>query len=153
MAMLENALEGNVAMLAAAGAATLVLPVILPHLAPPLRSALKSGLTLFLESEAEAEGGVMGRLAESTVKAVLDTVSGTGPREHRQVVAQEAVQRFEAKARSRSKRYAWNDEDAAARYRRHVAHFRRALAKAQEGASARRREMLDHAAQVLAEDW
>lgn len=153
MAMLDDALEGNVAMLAAAGAATLVLPVILPVLAPPLRSALKSGLTLFLESEAEVEGGVMGALAEGAVKAVLDTVAGTGPREHRQVAAQEAVQRFEATARARSKRYAWNENDAALRYRRHVAHFHRALARAQEGGSARRRQMLVHAAQVLADDW
>lgn len=151
--MLEKALEGNVAALAAAGAATLVLPVLLPQLGPPLRAVLKSGLTLFLESEAEAEGGVMGRIAESTVTALLDTISGSGTREHRQVLAQETVQRFEATARARSRRHAWNDADAAARYRRHVAHFRRALAKAQKDAPALRREMLDHATQVLAEDW
>ncbi|MDA8247557.1 MAG: hypothetical protein M0Z28_00105 [Rhodospirillales bacterium] len=151
--MLENALEGNVALLAAAGAATLVLPAVLPHLAPPLRAAVKSGLSLFIEAEAEAEGGIMGRLAETTVQAVLDNVGGSGSREHRQAAAQDAVRRFEATARARAQRYGWNEADSAARYRSHVAHFRRALAKARHQAPARQRELLTHAGEVLSEDW
>jgi hypothetical protein len=153
MAAWEELLEGNVALLAAAGAVTLVLPAVLPHLAPPLRGAVKSGLTLFLESEAEAEGGIMGKLAESTVEAVLDTLSGSGSRERRQEAAQQKVRQFEATARQRSCRHAWNDADAAARYRRHVAHFRRALAQAQAEEPAQRRTMLNHAADALSEDW
>ncbi len=153
MAMFESALEGNIAVLAAAGAATLVLPVILPQLARPLRTALRSGLALFLEAEAEAEGGAMSKLAETAVKILLETISGSGTREHRQQLARETVQRFEGAARTRSRRYAWNDDDAASRYHRHVAHFRRALARAQERASPRRRAILDQAAQVLVEDW
>ena len=153
MAAWENLLEGNVAVLAAAGAATLLLPIVLPSLATPLRAALTSGLTLFLESEAEAEGGIMGKLAESTVEVLLGSLSGPGNRERRQQAAQLHVRQFEATARQRAQRYAWNDADAAARYRRHVAHFRHALARAQAAEPAARRHMLDHAAQALSEDW
>ncbi len=153
MAMLENALEGNVAALAAAGAATLVLPVIFPRLVSPLRGLLKSGVILFLESEAEAEGGIIGRLAETTVQALLETVTAHTSRDTRQQEGEATVQQFEATARARAQRYGWNDADAAARYRRHVAHFRRAVAKAQADASPRRRELLGHVADVLNEDW
>jgi hypothetical protein len=153
MAMLEDALEGNVVMLAAAGATTLVLPIVLPQLAPPLRGAIKFAITLFLESEAEAEGGLMGKLAESTVKALLDTLAVPGSGEQRRRAAHATIRRFEATARARSKRYAASEADAARRYRRHVAHLRRALAQAQQGETARRRELLNDAAGVLSEDW
>ena len=151
--MLENALEGNVIALAATGAAALVLPVLFPRLASPLRAVVKSGATLFLEAETEAEGGLIGRVADAAVKALLDSVAAPGGREQRQLGAQAAVRRFEATARARAQRFGWNEEDAAARYRRHVAHFRRALATAQESQPARRREMLNNVAGTLSEDW
>ena len=61
MALVEDILKGNL-FVAAVGATAFVLPKVLPDLSPPLRSAIKGGVSLFLESEAEAEGGIIDRL-------------------------------------------------------------------------------------------
>jgi len=59
VALLEDLLKGNIVTAVAMGATALVLPKVMPDLSPPLRSAVKGIVSIFLESESEAEGGII----------------------------------------------------------------------------------------------
>lgn len=135
MALVEDVLTGNVAKVVAVGATAVVLPRVFPSLAPPLRAALKSGLQLFVESESDAEGGIIDKLAADTLKGVLASLSAPGTDEERHQAARAAIQRFQHRAHHRAARYGRDGQDRQARYRRHVAHLKRALADAQRGRS------------------
>ena len=127
MALLEDMFEGNLVTAAAVGATALLLPRVLPTLSPPLRSAVKSGISLFLESESEAEGGIIERLADTALKNVLNNLSGAGSAEEREKRAQAAVEDFKRRAHARAQRYGRDEGDRSARYGRHIAALRRAL--------------------------
>ena len=130
MALVEDILKGNLLAVAAVGATAIVLPKMFPNLSPPLRSAIKSGVSLFLESEAEAEGGIIGRLADEAMESVLASLSGPGSADERHQAAQAAVEDFKRTAHARARRYGRDDRGRAARYKRHIAALRRKLERA-----------------------
>lgn len=135
MALLEDTLTGNVAKVVAIGAVAVVLPKAFPALPAPLRTVLKSGLKLFAESEADAEGGIIDKLADAALKNVLASLSGPGTDEERHRAAQATIRHFQDTAHHRAGRYGRNEVDTRARYRRHMAGLRRALAGAERGRS------------------
>jgi hypothetical protein len=141
MAFAEDILGGNLVAVAVLGATAIVLPKVLPSLPLPVRSVIKSGVTLFLESEAEAEGGIIDSLAENALKAVLQTMSSSGPADDRRAAATAAVEHFKHTAHTRARRYGHDQHDRSARYARHVAALRRKLERAQS-----HRQGGDHAA-------
>jgi hypothetical protein len=137
----------------AVGAAALVLPRLFPSLAPPLRAVTKAGLTLFLEAETEMEGGLIDGLVSQTVDALLGTLDAPATPAQRKQAAHRTMRRFEAAARGRSKRWGRDHDDRVRRYQRHLAHLRRALAKAQQARPPADRQLLGDAVSVIAEDW
>jgi len=153
MALLEDALKGDIVTLAVAGAAAVALPVLFPQLAPPLRSALKLGVTLFLESEGEAEASLIETLVRHTMNGLLAVATGPGSVEERQQAAAKRVAKFEARARSRAQRFGRDEADQVARYRRQVASLKRAVAAAKERHPNHAHPVLDHVAQMVTEDW
>jgi len=139
VALLEDMLKGNLLTAAAVGATALVLPKVLPDLSPQLRSVVKGVFSLFLESESEAEGGIIDRLADNALKNVLSGLSSPGSPEDRQKAADAAVENFKRTAHARARRYGRDDADRSARYHRHVASLHRALSREKSrhaGASA-----------------
>lgn len=153
MPALEDALKGNLVMLAVAGAATLVLPRLFPNLAPPMRSAVKAGLDLFLEAESEAEGGIVDRLVAATVQNLVKTLSAETTEQGRRHAAERAMAQFEHVARRRARRHGWNEADQRARYRRHVRHLHRALQVAQARVAPEQAAVLAQAGDRITEDW
>lgn len=133
MALVEDMLTGNVAKVVAIGAVAAVLPRAIPVLPAPLRTVLKSGLKLFVESEADAEGGIIDKLADTAMKDVLASLSGPGTDEERHQAARAAVQRFQDTARHRAGRYGRDEADTWTRYHRHMTGLKRALANAEQG--------------------
>lgn len=134
MGLLEDVLKGKVLVTVAIGATALLLPKLLPELSSPVRSAAKSGLLLFLEAASEAEGGIIDRLAEQAIELVFASLSGPGSEDDRMSRARHAVKRFKRVAHSRSARYAQNENDRSARYRRHIARFRHGIEQARSRA-------------------
>jgi hypothetical protein len=61
--------------------------------------------------------------------------------------------RFERRARARAAHWGGDDAGRARRYRRHVAHFKRALAEAEREQPPERRAVLAEAGSDLSEDW
>ncbi|MBV8912782.1 MAG: hypothetical protein JOZ05_07060 [Acetobacteraceae bacterium] len=149
MALLEDMLKGNLLVAAAIGATALVLPKVLPDLSPSLRSAVRSGLSLLLESEAEAEGGIINRLAETALENVLKGLCGPGPAEDRHEAAQAAITDFKRTARSRARRYGRNQHDQSARYQRHVAALQGALKHARRRHGGAHAKVLDNLSTTL----
>jgi hypothetical protein len=150
---LEDVLEGNVLLLVAAGAAVLVLPKVFPELPEPVKATIKGGLSLFLEAEAEVDGGIADKLVQGTLSQLLQSLSGPGTNEEKRNAAQRTIKRFQETARGRSRRHGWNDADRAARYRRHVAKLKRAIAEAKRQHPKAHTEILDDAARSMSEDW
>jgi hypothetical protein len=151
VALVEDVLKGNLVVALAIGATALVLPRILPDLSPQLRSAVKAGLSLFLESESEAEGGLINRLADTALKDVLGSLSGPGPDADSQERARHAVERFKRTARTRARRYARNENDRSARYHRHIAALDKRLAHARTRHAGATATALRDRAEMLAE--
>lgn len=127
MALVEDMLKGNVVAALAVGSAALVLPKVLPDLSPRWRGIVKAGLSLFLESESDAEGGIIDRLADTALQNVLKGLSGPGSAEDRQQAAQGTVEAFKRMAQGRAQRYGRDEGDRSRRYGRHVAALRRAV--------------------------
>lgn len=127
MALVEDMLTSNVAKVVAVGTAAVVLPRVAPALPAPLRGIIKSGLKLLIESESDAEGGAIAKLANLTMQQVLASLSGPGTEEERQQGAEAAVQHFQDTARRRAARYGRNAGDRDTRYRRHMDGLRHAL--------------------------
>ena len=130
MAFFEDILKGNLFTVAAVGATAVVLPKVLPNLSPPVRSAIKNGVSLFLESESEAEGGIIVRLANGALESVLASLSGPGSADERHQAAHAAVADFKRTAHARARRYGHDEKGRRARYKRHVAALHRALERA-----------------------
>ncbi len=124
---LADLVKGNLAVAAVLGTTAMILPRVLPHLSPRLRAAVKAGVSLFLESQAEAEGGIIERLAETALRNVLGSL-GTGSGLEQQRAADEAVETFKRTARRRARRTAEDGPAHRAHYQRHIAALRRALA-------------------------
>lgn len=131
MALAEDLLTSNVAKAVAVGAVAMALPRVAPALPAPLRDVVKSALKLFIESESDAEGGAIGKMADAALRQALAALSGPGTEEDRQQGAQAAVQRFQDTARRRAARYGRDAGDRDARYRRHMNGLRHALRMAQ----------------------
>lgn len=127
MALVEDMLKGNVVAALAMGATALVLPKVLPDLSPRWRGIVKSGLSLFLESESDAEGGIIDRLADTALQNALKGLSGPGSAEDRQQAVHGAIEAFERKAHGRAQRYGRDEADTSRRYHRHVAALRQAV--------------------------
>jgi len=153
MAFLEDALKGNVVVIAVAGAAALALPALLPNLAPPLRSMLKLGAGLFFETEAEMEADFIETLVQNTMQGVLAALGGPGTETDRRRAARAQVEHFEARTRARASRFGWNEQDREARYRRHVAKLKQAVADARRERPKSARPLLDHVSGTISEDW
>lgn len=153
MALLEDTLSGKVMAAVAVSAAALALPRLFPRLAPPLRSAIRTGASLFLEAEFEAEGGLIDKLVSETLEALFDDAAKAQSPEERKRFAQHAVRRFERRARARAQHWGGdNKAERSRRYRRHVAHLRRAVAEA-ENRSREERELLDDVVDGVPEAW
>jgi hypothetical protein len=131
MALIEDFVKGSLLPAAAVGAVALVLPRLFPSLPPGLRSAMKGGISLFLESESEAEGGIINRLASTALKNALDALSAPGAPEDRKQAARAVVENFKQAAHTRARRYGRNRDDCSARYGRHIAALRHAIKKKQ----------------------
>jgi len=84
MALVENMPKGNVVAALAVCTTALMLPKVLPDLSPQWHRIVKSGLSLFLESESDAEGGIIDRLADTALQNALKGLSGPGSAEDRQ---------------------------------------------------------------------
>jgi hypothetical protein len=151
MALVGDILKGNLLTIAAVGATAVVLPKVLPGLSPPLRSAIKGGVSLFLESEAEAEGGIIGRLAQDALEAVLASLSGPGSAEERHQAAQAAVEDFKRTARTRARRYGRDEDGRLVRYERHVAALRHGLERARSRHTGAKAAALSHLLVSLAD--
>ncbi len=153
MALLEDTLSGKVVAAVAVSAAALALPRLFPQLAPPLRSAIRTGASLFLEAEFEAEGGLIDKLVSETLEALLDDAAKARTPEERKQSAHRAVRRFERRARARAQHWGGdNHVERSRRYRRHVAHLRRAVAEA-ENRSREERELLGEVVEGVPEAW
>ena len=150
---IEDVLEGNVLLLVAAGAAMLVLPKVFPELPEPVRATIKGGLSLFLEAESEVDGGIADKLVGATMRQLLQSLSGPGTTQEKRSAAQRTIKRFEETARGRSRRHGWNEADRAARYRRHIAKLKRAIAEVKRQHPRSQTELLDDAARSMSEDW
>lgn len=96
-----------------------------------MRSVIKGGVTLFLESESEAEGGIIDRLAENALRNALQSLSGPGSDKDRRKAAQGAIETYKRTAHARARRYGRTDHDRSARYTRHVTALRDKLEQAQ----------------------
>lgn len=155
MNLFEDALRGSALTIAVASAAVAIpvlLPAVAPALGPPLRNALKLGISLFLESSSEAEGELVQKLVQTALEGVLAALSGPGSDGHKRKAATAQIRHFEARARRRAERFAWDDQDAEARYRRQVASLKRALSAAKEQRPAIE-PALDHVSEAINEDW
>jgi hypothetical protein len=153
MSLLEDTLKGNIVILAVTGAAALALPILVPSLAPSLRSALKLGVALFLESQAEAEASIIESLVRQTVQGLLAIATGPGSEQERKQAAQVPVAKFEARARARARRFGKDEADQANRYRRQVASLKRAISTARKRHPKQPHPVLDHASEIITEDW
>jgi hypothetical protein len=152
MALLDDAFPPNVVTFVALGAAALILPRFVPALAAPMRGVLKTGVSLFLESEFEAEGGLIDGLVGETIDALLgDAATVKEPAERRRK-ARQALHRFEHRARARAKHWGRDDAGRARRYKRHVAHLKRALAEAERNRPPEQRAVLAEAGADISED-
>src|SRR4051794_30599002 len=143
MALVDDVLKGNLLIATAIGATALVLPKIMPDLSPPLRSIVKGGLSLLLESESEAEGGIIERLAETALKNVLDHLSGPGSPTERRDAARAAIADYKRTARVRARRYARDDYDRSVRRGRHIEALRRKLHRERSRATDTQAQDLD----------
>ncbi|MFL5253165.1 MAG: hypothetical protein ACJ8AI_09785 [Rhodopila sp.] len=143
MALVDDVLKGNLLIAAAIGATALVLPKIMPDLSPPLRAAIKGGLSLLLESESEAEGGIIERLADTALKNVLAHLSGPGSPTERRDAARTAIADYKRTARVRARRYARDDEDRSARRNRHIDALRHKLHRARTRATGTQAQDLE----------
>lgn len=130
MSLVEDMVKGNLVAAAAIGATALVLPKVLPALSPQMRSVVKGGLSLFLESESEAEGGIIDRLADNALKNVLASLSGPGSADEKREAARAAVEHYKRRSHTRARRYQRSESDRAARYDRHIAALRGGLKRA-----------------------
>ncbi len=149
MALIEDIVKGKLIGVAAVGATAMVLPSVFPYLAPSLRSAIKGGLSLFLESESEAEDGIIQRLADNALKSVLASLSESGSDADRREAASEAVQRFKVKAQARARRYGRDHHDRHQRKERHIATLRRKLEAARTRRTGRDATALDDLSAML----
>jgi len=146
MALIEDMLTGSIGKVVAVGATAAVLPRVFPQLAPPLRMALKSGLKLFIESESDAEGGIIDKLVGDTMQSVLASLAAPGSDGEQDKSAEAAVKHFQDRAHRRARRYARDDPDRHARYHRHISRLKAALAKAQQGRSPEDQRVLQQLA-------
>ena len=127
MALVEDILKGNLVVAAVMGATALVLPKVLPDLSPRWRKVVRTGVSLFVESESDAEGGIINRLADTALQNALKSLSGPGSADDQEQAVQGAVDDFKRQAHRRAHRYGHNEGDTSYRYRRHVAALRHAV--------------------------
>lgn len=127
MALVEDILKGNLVVAAVMGATALVLPKVLPDLSPRWRNVIKTGVSLFAESESDAEGGIINRLADTALQNALKSLSGPGSADDQAQAAQGAVDHFKRQSHRRAHRYGRDEGDTSHRYRRHVAALRHAV--------------------------
>jgi hypothetical protein len=154
MALLEDTISGKVLVSVAVSAVALAIPRLFPRLAPPLRSAIKTGTSLLLEAEFEAEGGLIDKLVSETLEGLLGDAAKARTPEERQRSARRAMRRFERRARARAQHWGGDDEMARSRrYRRHVAHLRRAVAELAPNRPPAERELLDDVVEGVPEAW
>ncbi len=153
MDWLKDGLSGNVVAVAVAGATGLMLPMLVPSLGPPLRAALKLGTSLFLESESELSEKMIQELVQDTLQGILGALAQPGTAaEHRERVAVH-IDDFQAKARRRASRFGWDEQDRAARYRQQVASLKGAISHAKRTHTKAARPVLEHASEMISEDW
>jgi hypothetical protein len=148
VAALEDLFKGHVLTIVLAGTATVLLPKLLPG---PVGAVVKSGLQLFLEAQDEAEGEIIESLVGTAVDELAKTFSGPGTEAEKQRGAKRAISRFERTARSRARRGSTDEAERAKRYRRHIGHLRRAIAKIER--SHPHSAMMEAAAGTISEDW
>lgn len=130
MAVVEDVLKGNLVVAVAVGGAALLWPRLAPHLSPSARGMVRSGLKLFVESESEAEGGIIGRFADTALEQVLDRLNGPGAPKERRDAANAVITDFKRRARARARQYGADEADRHDRYDRHLAALEQRLGRA-----------------------
>ena len=152
MALLEESLGGNLLTAAMLVTGAFLLNRLAPELPPDLRSIGLSGLKLFAEAEFEAQDGIITKLAENAVEALLQTMPlGRSPAGMEK--ASRIVRNFDQNARERSRRGSWHEADKKARYRHHVRRLKMAVADAERGMTAQQQEWMAQAIGGISEDW
>ena len=145
----EDILKGNVMIAVAIGATALLLPKVFPYLSPPVRNAVRGGLSLLAEAEGEAEGGIVGKLADTALEHVLARLKEPGTPEEKEEAAHAVIANFKRRAHLRARRYASNDADRHARYHRHVAALEHRLGRARARHGAETGEVLEDLSDTL----
>lgn len=152
MALLDEAIGGELLTAGGLAVSVLVLKRFAPDLSPPLRSLAVSGLQLFAEAEFETQDGIIAKLAQRTVESLIKTIpSGASPQTGD--ATRTVVRNFERTARGRSRRHAWNDRDRNARYRHHVGRLKAAVEHASRNLSPAQQNYLTQAMHDIAEEW
>lgn len=149
MALVEDLLKSNLPAAVALSASALLLPKLLPDLSPQLRAAIKGAFSLFLESESDAEGGIIERLAENVLQNVLDNLAGSRSPGDQRHAAREAVATFKRTARYRARRYGRDEKDRSVRYHRHLLALRRRLERARARCAGNEAATLQELAAML----
>lgn len=153
MAILEEGVGGNVITMAALVAGVVLVRRTGPELPPNLRSLLESGLKLFAEAEFEARDGLISKLAETTVQALLQTMPDGKPEGSANEAAQRIVGRYEQNARASSQRHGWHERDSRARYRHQMRKLKSSVAQASRELPPAQQAWLSQLGAGISEDW
>lgn len=128
MAIIENILESDATTAVGVGILVLAFPFVFPNLRVQWAEAVKAGVKLFVEAEGDAEGDIIDRLVDATVDDIVADLShGHGTEAERRQAGTSRIEQFNSTAQARSRRYGWNAQDQAARYRRHIERLQTAM--------------------------
>ncbi len=152
MARLDEGVRGHLMTASGVALSLLLLRRIASNLPPDVRSLAASGLRLFVEAEFEMQDGIIAKLAQKTVEALINTIPDGEP-VHTADTTRSVLRNFERTARARSERQAWHHQDRNARYRHHVRKLKAAMAHASRHLSPAQQTYLAQATQGITEDW
>ncbi|RTL85994.1 MAG: hypothetical protein EKK29_10800 [Hyphomicrobiales bacterium] len=118
MAAVEDLFKSNLPIALGLGL-TVALPAIFPSLRPRWSAAIKTGVKLYLEASGEAEVDLIDSLAEGALDQLAALIAR--PAEKLDDKVTHVVSAYKAKARARSHRWGFSEEDRRKRYDRHIA--------------------------------
>jgi hypothetical protein len=149
MAIIEDALKSSPVQAVGLGLLAFALPFFVPAIRPQFAAILKIGAKLFLEAEFEADGAIIDELVDATLDSLLNATS-QGSEEERKRAAEHQLGQFLSAARAGARRRGWHEEDAKARYHRHLAKLEHGIRRVHHRAHHSQHAALAHASQRLA---
>jgi hypothetical protein len=150
--VLENLIKSHLVTVAGLVLFSAALPALLPNMRPGLKSAIKAGIDLLTESELEAEAELIDSLIAMTMRGIQQDFSKSATEPELQEAVQKRVHHFKREANTRARRWAADQHDHHARYRRHLARLESSLAKRKESTKSRQQCILDYAVAALASE-